>query len=158
MNKLLIPGFALALVVGFVAYAAADESSNVKITAEDGMIELFDGNDNKDCEFTFTTGKHRLGEGNKCRNDELYSFKLLNVPSAATIILSDAGDCGKDENFHFRLKTIKYEVTTVLVRLAEISSFEEGAVITPGLRLIEKHGTGGTVGGKWTCLEIIRSE
>lgn len=160
MKNLLMPGLALALalMVGLVACTAVDESSIVKTKAEDGTIELFDKNDNRDCYFSFKTGKHRLEQGNDCRNNELYSFKLNNVPSAATIIVADAGGCGKDENFYFKFKTIKYEVSTDYIRLDNIPSFEEGAVVAPGLRLIEMHAPGATIGGKWSCLEIIRSE
>lgn len=38
MKNLLMPGLALALMVGLVACTAADESSIVKTKAEDGTI------------------------------------------------------------------------------------------------------------------------
>lgn len=157
MNILPILSFML-LVVGTAAVGAEPATSAVKPSAIDGVIELFDKSGNSDCQFDFVTGQHRLQQGNKCRNDELGGFMLHNVPSAATFIMTDAGDCGAYENFYFEFKTIKYETVTDLVELDTIPTFEEGAVVRPGLRLIKKSWSGGTIAGKLSCLKIIRSE
>ncbi len=150
--------FMFLLILGTAAVGAEPEASSTKPTATDGVIELFDKNGNPDCQFDFVTGQHRLGQGNKCRNDELGGFMLHNVPSATTFIMTDAGDCGSDENFYFEFKTIKYETVTDLVNLDTVPTFETGAVVRPGVRLIKKLWNGGTIAGKLSCLKIIRSE
>lgn len=158
MNILPVVSCILLLAVGAAAVGAEPATSATKPAADDGVIELFDKNNNSDCQFAFVTGQHRLQQGNECRNDELGGFMLHNVESAATFIMTDAGDCGDDENFYFEFKTIKHDTTTAIVNLDTIPTFEEGAVVTPGLRLIKMMWDGGTIAGKLSCLKIIRSQ
>lgn len=157
MNILPVVSFML-LVVGTAAVGAELKAPTAAPSATDGVIELFDKKGNSDCQFDFVTGQHRLQQGNDCRNDDLAGFMLHNVPSAATFIMTDAGDCGADENFYFEFKTIKYETATDLIKLEEVETFEEGAVIKPGLRLIKKINKHTPIAGKLSCLKIIRSE
>lgn len=157
MNILPVISFML-LVVGTAAVGAELKAPTATPSATDGVIELFDKNGNSDCQFDFVTGQHRLEQGNDCRNDELGGFMLHNVPSASTFIMTDAGNCGTDENFYFEFKTIKYETVTDLVDLDTVPTFDEGAVVRPGLRLIKKIWNGGTIAGKLSCLKIIRSK
>lgn len=159
MNIFPVLSFILLLAVGTVAVGCKPKTLANNPVATDGNIELLNKEGETDCTLDFVTAQHRLGQGNGCRNDYAYRFRLNNVPSAATLILADAGDCGEDENFYFEFKTIKYETSTDAIVLTEVTTFDEGAVVRPGLRLIKKIWNGkDSIEGKLTCVKIIRSE
>ncbi|WP_019408950.1 hypothetical protein [Pseudomonas psychrophila] len=158
MNIFSVISFILLSAVGAAAVGGEPIASVIKPLAENGTIELFNRQNNNNCTLDFITKKYRLQQGNECENDVVYSFMLHSVPSAATIIMADSGECGKNENFYFEFKTIKYETSVPLIELNNIPTFEEGAVVAPGLRLVKKIWNGEKIGGKLSCVEIIRSE
>lgn len=154
-------GFVMLLTTLAVVMGAQQGFASEKPLAEDGTIDLIRGIGIVDCTFKFETGQWRLSHNNDgCSNDVNKAFRLNNVPSATTFILADSGACLQDENFWYEFKTIKYETTTDVIWLASIVSLEDGAVVTPGLRLIKKIIKPGDpeIEGKLSCLKIIRSE
>lgn len=160
-SKIFIIVALLAAAVGSGLVLAEDSAKVPKVTAEDGTIEFFDKNGTSKCVIPFVTGAYGFTNEstNKCPNDNIYSFKLNHVPSAATILMTDDANCGRDqENFDFLFKTIKYETTTALVSIKNTITFENNAVITPGLRLLEKrYKNGAQIDGKLSCVQIVRS-
>lgn len=147
----------LMLAVGTTAVGGELKSPDTKPTAEKGTIELFGDGSKSTCVLDFVSGTYRMSSGNGCKNDYVYGFALHNVPSAATIIFADSPDCKNDGNFYFEFKTIKYDVRTPEVMLKTIPTFENNAVVVPGLRLIYKFADE-KIEGKLSCVHIQLSD
>lgn len=160
-SKIIMIVALLTAIAGCGLVLAEDSAKGPKVTAEDGTIEFFDKDEKSKCVIPFVTGAYGFTNENtnKCPNDNIYSFKLHNVPSAATILMTDDANCGRDqENFDFLYKTIKYETTTGFVSISNTITFEDKAVITPGLRLEKKrYKNGAQIDGKLSCVQIVRS-
>lgn len=140
----------------------AEGSAKVpEVTAKDGTIEFFDKDQKSKCVIPFVTGAYGFTNEstNKCPNDNIYFFKLHHVPSAATILMTDDANCGRDqENFDFLFKTIKFETITDFVSISNTITFDDKAVIAPGLRLEKKrYKDGAQIDGKLSCVQIVRS-
>ena len=147
----------LMLAVGATAVGGELKSPDTKPTAKKGTIELFGDGSKSTCILDFVSGKYRMSDGNSCKNDYVYGFALHNVPSAATIIFTDSPYCMNDGNFYFQFKTIKYDTSTPEVLLKTIPTFENEAVVVPGLQLIYKFDDE-KIEGKLSCVSIQLSD
>ena len=160
-SKIVIVVAFLAALFGAGCKLAESPAKVPEVTAEDGTIEFYDEKKRSKCVLPFVTGAYGFTNEstNDCPNDNIYYFRLHNVPSAATILMTDDANCGRDqENFDFLFKTIKFQTTTDFVSISNAITFDDKAVIAPGLRLEKKrYKDGAQIDGKLSCVQIVRS-
>lgn len=137
--------------------------------AADGSIVFYTGKDNEPpgdpiCTLAFTSGDHSFPDIDNCSNDEARWFKLVGVPSATYFTFYDHPSCeyGHNQNFVFKLKTVKNNLTmTEPVSLESLRGVTDGAIVpgAPGVRMESKDLDGGNdqIKGKLSCVKITRS-
>lgn len=153
----------LLLVVTSTLPAHADIPTN-------GTLELY-GKDEPGgqpgkflCSLDLVTSTTDFTDTSKCANDEAYTFKLINAPSATVIGFFDHPSCDRaaqgDPRFYFIVKTVKNNLTFEKhLNFNNVAATPEGAIVpgSGGVRLEESHVVE-QINGKLSCVSIKRSE
>lgn len=156
------------LLGGCAGPVSADDSAPGVNTAEQqGTLTLYlkedQGSDPVDCSIPFSTRTVVLNDNNSdtfgCTNDQVYSFKLNNVPSASRITFYDSGSCqdeGDDESFIVKVRTYINPTTTPnVLNLKSIHQRQPGEILAPGVMMMWKKGPNSdNVNGELTCVRM----
>ncbi|KTB76989.1 hypothetical protein [Pseudomonas syringae] len=152
-------------MAGWLLLAAFAGHSSVLLSEEyEGQIVIYnkkgaDGTYQQiNCTLPFVTSEVNFQDNSEgCVNDDAYAFKLDKVPSATVFTFTDAPDCSESGAFYYRFKTVEHPTTMELPMDIEIAGQETvGSVVTPGVLLVASTTTG-QVGGKLSCVKIVRS-
>lgn len=93
-----------------------------------------------------------------CDNDIYNYVRFENVPSATKIELTSNYCYNVVSEWHFYLSTIVHPTTTGWLYIGSLSGFNEGGIVTKGVRLDEKiiHNPGDFI-NEFSCLRVTRS-
>lgn len=145
---------------------ADDSAPGVNAAEPQGTLTLHlkekEGTDPIDCTFPFSTRTVVLNDNDSdtfgCTNDQVYSFKLNNVPSASRITFYDSGKCLDDdeESFIVKVRTYINPTTTLnVLNLKSIHQREPGDILAPGVMMMWKKGPNSdNVNGELTCVRM----
>lgn len=134
-------GMVLALCVGGLtsAYAVGNDSPaavNVpKIFFTGGKDEP---NDNT-CSVEIKAGTYKFkgDDPNKCDDNDLYWYRIENVPSAALITLHDDQDCRAedDDDWWVTLRVYINPTTTEWKKISDLLHYSKGDIVTKGIMI-----------------------
>lgn len=82
-----------------------------------------------------------------CDNDEARSVKLLNIPAGAMLVVYDAGDCNKNDDYT-RIRVLQN------ISSLTISSFEAWGEPDPSLGVDFENTPNNGLDGKVSCIQI----
>lgn len=98
-----------------------------------------------------------------CRgwNDRTRSIAFAEVPSATTILLSDAGDCSQTHNSNswIALKTTKKQTHSTIIEVEYLMTYQEKQIIEPGLQMItfRRNAATPSLRDRISCIEVTTS-
>lgn len=149
----------LAIAGAVPAYAATQNSGTLELYGRDEAGGL---PGKLICILDLVSATHDFVADPLCANDEMYTFKLINAPSATVISFYDTPDCNEttEQNFYIVLKTIKHPLTfEKQLDLRNVISTPVGSIVpgSGGVRM-ERKLQSGQINGKLSCVKIKRSE
>ncbi|WP_144419403.1 hypothetical protein V3H56_20120 [Pseudomonas sp. MS646] len=144
--SLLISGSALANDPG-TSDSTVESSGVVKVRENDGVRE---------CSIPTTPGDHHVKDYG-CTNDQAYTVRFVNVPSALHITFFDNsvhGYCQKDKSWEIEVRTLKNPTTTDdYLNLSAMYGVPDNTLIAPGVLKVRRRD-GGPINGRLTCVRV----
>ncbi|MNR02422.1 hypothetical protein D3C85_1182720 [compost metagenome] len=95
-----------------------------------------------------------------CKNDTAREIEFNEIPSATEIVLADSATCYLSGGyFSFKFKTTRKSTTTDYIELEYFKSYHPGAIVKPGLQLINSWVKPGEhpLRDKLSCVQITAS-
>ncbi|GAB7529486.1 hypothetical protein PS3A_18950 [Pseudomonas sp. 3A(2025)] len=168
LRTVLVALMAGVLLGGCAGPLRADDSApGVKTADPGGTVTLYTAQDNGvwpyNCSFPFTTRTVVLNDNDSdtfgCMNDQIYGFKLTNVPSASRITFYDSGNCDDNNDIEsFIIKLMTYINPTTMLEpynLKTAHQKEPGDILVAGVRMMWKKGPNSdNVNGELTCVRM----
>lgn len=140
---------------------------NVPSSTPSGMLSFRHGESEIPCSIPTPNGPVGevwtyafMAQKSPCKNDDAESIELESLPSAARILLTDSRMCdtSSDNDFWIELRTTTKSTTASALRLDDIMTFPKGAIIAPGLKLVDYYREGSeTAINKLSCVRITTS-
>lgn len=121
----------------------------LKIRERDGVTE---------CSMPTVPGQF-LVKNFGCTNDQAYTIRFVNVPSALHITFYDNSvhdRCEADASWQIEVRTLKNPTTTPAddyVGLAAMYGAPDNSIVAPGVLKIRRRD-GSPIGGRLTCIDI----
>lgn len=143
----------LVMGLGYAGYGMTENTTNAT-----GTIYIREQNTSIQCSVPATAGDHVISDYG-CTNDQAYSVRLDNIPSAVNITFFDdknSEGCLDDEGWEIEVRTIKNPTTTPTepwMFLASMHGHQDGTIIEPGVLKIRSRA-GGDIHGKLSCVRV----
>ncbi|WP_434656378.1 hypothetical protein J3P96_07670 [Pseudomonas sp. R3-56] len=147
--------FFIILLIG-VGSAGCGTVENATNAA--GTIFIREKDISKECSVPATPGDHVISNYD-CTNDQAYTVRLYDIPSAVNITFFDdknSDGCLDGEGWEIEVRTIKNPTTTPQeprMSLSAMYSQPNGEIIEPGVLKIRSRN-GGDVSGKLSCVRV----
>lgn len=105
--------------------------------------------------------------GSACFGTSVRKLEMVNLPSAAKILITDAYWCNEKtepsydpdtKNHWIKLKTTRHPTSVPLYSIQDLYAFQPGAIISPGLQVVDKYvRPGGKLHDTASCVRITAS-
>jgi hypothetical protein len=150
---------AVPLLAGLIVmFALSTDPLQAQEKAATARLTLEGANGENHCTLDFKTGKYDFEGNSYCNNDEAVGVELEHVPSASNILLFDDYTCDRSDDgnyFWIYLRTVKEDVTVPPIDLDQIMTMPKGAVIVPGVRVMDYYQKPGeTPKERTSCVHI----
>ncbi|WP_339475104.1 MULTISPECIES: hypothetical protein [unclassified Pseudomonas] len=131
--------------------------SHCIITASNaaGYIKVREADGIRECSIPATVGDHAV-DRRGCTNDQAYTVKFVDVPSALNITFFDDKKndyCLDDEGWEIEVRTIKNPTTTDYIDITAMANVPNDTLVEPGILKI-RYRQDGQVHGKLSCVRI----
>ncbi|WP_144940959.1 hypothetical protein [Pseudomonas alabamensis] len=110
----------------------------------------------KSCSLDIKESETHMGDTD-CKNDEVYFYRLDNVPSATLITLDAEDKCRKDNDrgdWQYTLRTYNSPTTTEYKKISDLKDMEAGDIVSAGVIVERGYHNKGGMGGKLSCVKI----
>lgn len=110
----------------------------------------------RSCSLDIEEGETFMGETD-CKNDEVYYYRLDNVPSATLITLDAEDKCRKNNNrgdWQYTLRTYNSPTTTEWKKISDLKGMEAGDIVSAGVLVERGYHRHGEMDGKLSCVKI----
>ncbi|BBH34847.1 hypothetical protein [Pseudomonas sp. St290] len=157
LKKLLIP-LSLGLILSScTTKESIDVQENTQADSKDptGYILVRERDVSVECSIPATVGDHAI-DRRGCTNDQAYTVRFVNVPSALNITFFDDKKndyCLDNEGWEIEVRTTKQPTTTDYINIEAMASIPNNAIIEPGLMKI-RYRADGTIHGHLSCVRV----
>lgn len=152
---ILLAGLLIGLLVSSFVTKASSETSESAINNA-GVIKVREGDGIRECSIPTTPGDHHVKDYG-CTNDQAYTVRFVNVPSALHITFFDRsvfGYCEKNKSWEIEVRTLKNPTTTDdYLSLSAMYGVPDNTLIAPGVLKVRRHN-GSPVNGRLTCVRV----
>lgn len=152
-------GLSYALLLAGSSLFLACSNSTAQAQTNPSRLTLEGANGENHCTLDFKTGKYDFEDNTYCDNDEAVGIELEHVPSASNILLFDDYSCDRTDRgnyFWIYLRTVKEDVTVPPIDLDQIMTMPKGAVVVPGVQVIDYYQRSGATPKKRTSCVLIQ--
>lgn len=124
-----------------------------------GFIKVREGDGVRECSIPAIPGDY-LVRLNGCTNDQAYTVRFVDVPSALHVTFFDnsvGGYCQKNSSWEIEVRTIKNPTTTPAddyISLAAMYSVPDNTLVVPGILKIRTRTSDGPINGRLTCVRV----
>lgn len=152
--KRLLAYFLLGLTLSSCATTeTSNETQTNDLTQLQGTIFIREKDIAYECSMPIVTGYHNVTDFG-CTNDQAYSVRFANIPSAINIVFFDDKDCDMYKSWEIEVRTVKNPTTTDdYMNLGVMAGTADNTLIEPGVLKIRKTGSG-TILGHLSCVYI----
>jgi hypothetical protein len=141
--------------------------SHCIITASNaaGYIMVREGDGVRECSIPAIPGEYYVGNYG-CTNDQAYTVRFVNVPSALHITFLDdrwphGGNCRWNDSWEIEVRTTKDPTTTPAdsyISLAVMYSAPLNSVIAPGVLKIRHRAGDSQINGHLSCVSVSEGQ
>lgn len=156
----------LLLAGWLIVFAGMGNVLDAQATDVPPRLTLEGANGENHCTLDFKSGTYDFKGNTYCNNDKAVGLLLENVPSASNLLLFDDYSCDRNDDgnyFWIYLRTIKEGITyppkddptARPIDLEQIMTMPKGAIIAPGVRVMDYYQMPGeTPKERTSCVQI----
>lgn len=149
-----------SLILLFTLIASSCSNSNTATNNAQGVIKVREADGIRECGIPAIPGDYVVSK-NGCTNDQAYTVRFVDVPSALNITFFDdkndsAGTCKNNEGWEIEVRTLKNPTTTPAedyINLTSMANVPDNSLVVPGILKI-RYRPDGSINGKLSCVRV----